>query len=150
MSMQIVFLLVVIAINILIGVGIIIACIYTGKRLEENKSLNEKMYLFSLPINTEENFLILDKMIQEEVDRYTIYNFPHSDDLYINELDQNKMLETVLRQVLRKISPVYMSKLKYIYNEEIIEDIIFEKIRDAVLNYTVEINGSFRDDNTNK
>lgn len=150
MSMQIVFLLVVIAINILIGVGIIIACIYTGKRLEENKSLNEKMYLFSLPINTEENFLILDKMIQEEVDRYTIYNFPHSDDLYINEPDQNKMLETVLRQVLRKISPVYMSKLKYIYNEEIIEDIIFEKIRDAVLNYTVEINGSFRDDNTNK
>ena len=150
MSMQIVFLLVVIAINILIGVSIIIACIYTGKRLEENKSLNEKMYLFSLPINTEENFLILDKMIQEEVDRYTIYNFPHSDDLYINEPDQNKMLETVLRQVLRKISPVYMSKLKYIYNEEIIEDIIFEKIRDAVLNYTVEINGSFRDDNTNK
>lgn len=150
MSMQIVFLLVVIAINILIGVGIIIACVYTGKRLEENKSLNEKMYLFSLPISTEENFLILDKMIQEEVDRYTIYNFPHSDDLYINEPDQNKMLETVLRQVLRKISPVYMSKLKYIYNEEIIEDIIFEKIRDAVLNYTVEINGSFRDDNTNK
>ena len=150
MNMQIVFLLVVIAINILIGVGIIIACVYTGKRLEENKSLNEKMYLFSLPISTEENFLILDKMIQEEVNRYTIYNFPHSDDLYINEPDQNKMLEIVLRQVLRKISPVYMSKLKYIYNEEIIEDIIFEKIRDAVLNYTVEINGSFRDDNTNK
>ena len=145
MSMQIVFLLVVIAINILIGFGNIASCVYVSKRIEENKKLNETMYLFSLPISTEENFLILDRMVKEEVDRYTIYNFPHSDDLYINEADQTKMLEIILRQVLRKISPVYMAKLKYIYNEEIIEDIIFEKVRDAVLNYTVEINGAFRD-----
>ena len=38
-----------------------------------------------------------------------------------------------------------MNKLRYIYNEEVIEDIIYEKVRDGVLNYTVEINGTFRD-----
>lgn len=145
MSMQIICLLAVIAINILLGVAIILSCIYVGKRLENNTSLNERMYLFSLPINTEENFFILDKMIKEEVDRYTIYNFPKTDDLYINEDDQNKMLRHILSQVLKKISPVYMNKLRYIYNEEVIEDIIYEKVRDGVLNYTVEINGTFRD-----
>lgn len=145
MNMQIICLLAVIAINILLGVAIILSCIYVGKRLENNTSLNERMYLFSLPINTEENFLILDKMIKEEIDRYTIYNFPKTDDLYINEDDQNKMLRHILSQVLKKISPVYMNKLRYIYNEEVIEDIIYEKVRDGVLNYTVEINGTFRD-----
>lgn len=145
MNVQIICLLAVIAINILLGVAIILSCIYVGKRLENNTSLNERMYLFSLPINTEENFLILDKMIKEEIDRYTIYNFPKTDDLYINEDDQNKMLRHILSQVLKKISPVYMNKLRYIYNEEVIEDIIYEKVRDGVLNYTVEINGTFRD-----
>lgn len=145
MSMQIICLLAVIAINILLGVAIILSCIYVGKRLENNTSLNERMYLFSLPINTEENFFILDKMIKEEVDRYTIYNFPKTDDLYINEEDQTKMLRYILSQVLKKISPVYMNKLRYIYNEEVIEDIIYEKVRDGVLNYTIEINGTFRD-----
>ena len=145
MNMQIICLLAVIAINILLGVAIILSCIYVGKRLENNTSLNERMYLFSLPINTEENFFILDKMIKEEIDRYTIYNFPKTDDLYINEEDQTKMLQYILSQVLKKISPVYMNKLRYIYNEEVIEDIIYEKVRDGVLNYTVEINGTFRD-----
>lgn len=145
MNMQIICLLAVIAINILLGVAIILSCIYVGKRLENNTSLNERMYLFSLPINTEENFFILDKMIKEEIDRYTIYNFPKTDDLYINEEDQTKMLRYILSQVLKKISPVYMNKLRYIYNEEVIEDIIYEKVRDGVLNYTVEINGTFRD-----
>lgn len=145
MNMQIICLLAVIVINIFLGVAIILSCIYVGKRLENNTSLNERMYLFSLPINTEENFFILDKMIKEEVDRYTIYNFPKTDDLYINEEDQTKMLRYILSQVLKKISPVYMNKLRYIYNEEVIEDIIYEKVRDGVLNYTVEINGTFRD-----
>lgn len=145
MNMQIICLSAVIAINLLIGVGLILSCIYVGKRIEENKSLNEKMYLFSLPINSEENFNILDNMIKEEVDRYAVYNFPNGDDLYINEEDQNKMLRYILTQVLKKLSPVYLSKLKYIYNEDIIEDIIYEKVRDAVLNYTIEINGTFRD-----
>lgn len=145
MNMQIICLSAVIVINLLIGVGLILSCIYVGKRIEENKSLNEKMYLFSLPINSEENFNILDNMIKEEVDRYAVYNFPNGDDLYINEEDQNKMLRYILTQVLKKLSPVYLSKLKYIYNEDIIEDIIYEKVRDAVLNYTIEINGTFRD-----
>ncbi len=150
MNMQIAFLLVAMCINILIGIGIILACIYTGRRLKDSKELNERMYLFSLPINNEENFMIIDRMVEDEVKIYQIYNLPMgADDLYINEEEQNKMLEEILKNVLKKISPVYMAKLKYIYNEEIVVDIIFEKVRDAVLNFTVEINGTFRDQEKN-
>lgn len=112
---------------------------------KEDFKLKEKMFLFSLPVNDEDTFMILDKVIQGEVDTYIIYNFPETDELYINEEEINKMMNTILGQTLGKLSPVYMNKLKYIYNEEVIEDIVFGKVRDAVLQYSIEINGTFRD-----
>lgn len=143
MNMQIIFLLVVVCINILIGMGIVLSVVKLEKEIKYDMKLKEKMFLFSLPINDEENFLILDKIILEESQRYQIYNFPsYADDNYIAKKDQEKMLKYILSQTLKKISPVYINKLKYIYNEEVIEDIIFEKVRDTVLNVTVEINGS--------
>ena len=116
------------------------------KLSKEDVELKKDMFQFSLPINDEDNFNILDRIIQHELEIYQIYNFPkYADDTYISEDDQNKMMKEVMRQTLRKISPIYMDKLKYIYNEDIIEDIIFEKIRDGVLQFSVEINGTFRD-----
>lgn len=103
--------------------------------------------MFSLPINDEENFNIIDNIIQHEIDVYQIYNFPtYIEDMYIKEADQQEMLKYILERVLKKISPVYMNKLKYIYNEDVLEDIIFEKVRDSVLNLTVEINGEMHQD----
>lgn len=146
MNMQIVCLLAVLFTNMIIGVGMVLAFLYLAKVTKSDTELKDRMFLFSLPINDEDNLLILDKLIQREMEVYEIYNFPlNSDELYINEKDQKLMVKVVLSNVLKKISPVYMNKLKYIYNEDIIEDIIFEKIRDAVLNFTVEINGQFRD-----
>lgn len=145
-------LLIVIAILIFImGSALIcLACIYLGKALKNETELKRDIFMFSLPINDEENFNIIDNIIQHEIDVYQIYNFPtYVEDMYIKEADQQEMLKYILERVLKKISPVYMNKLKYIYNEDVLEDIVFEKVRDAVLNLTVEINGEMHQDKKN-
>lgn len=127
-------------------IGFFISGYFIHQIIKRDTDLKEKMFLFSLPINDEENLNILDKMIQRELEIYQIYNFPlTADDIYVTEEDQNKMVKCILTEVLRKLSPIYLNKLKYIYNEEVMEDIIYQKIRDAVLNFTVEINGQFND-----
>lgn len=146
MNMQIACLLAVICTNILLVLGFVLAFLYLQKTIKIDTDLKREMFMFSLPINDSDNFNILDNLIKHESDMYQVYNFPsYVEDMYITEEDQNKMLKTVLSNVLKKISPIYMNKLKYIYNEDIIEDIIFEKVRDAVLNVSVEINGQFAD-----
>lgn len=146
MNMQIACLLVVLLTNVIIGTGIILSFLYLKTNLERDWDLKEKMFMFSIPINDEENLTIIDRLIQQELEVYQIYNFPkYADDTYITESDQKKMIKEILSNVLRKLSPVYRSKLIYIYNEQVLEDIIFGKVRDAVLAFTVEINGQFKD-----
>lgn len=136
----------VLSINIIAIAAFTLMIIHLERNVKSDKELKEKMFLFSLPVNDEENFLLLDKIIQNECQVWQIYNVPSfEDDYYMNKGDQDKMLRGVLSQVLKKVSPVYLNKLKYIYNEEVIEDIVFEKVRDAVLNFTVEINGTYSD-----
>lgn len=145
-TLSIYLLVAVLSINTILITGFLIAIFYMAKEIKSNKELKEKMFLFSLPINDEENFLLLDKIIQNECQTWQIYNVPTFEkDYYMTEEDQNKMLKGVLSQTLKKISPVYLNKLEYIYNKEVIEDIIFEKVRDIVLNFTVEINGTYND-----
>lgn len=145
MNTQTMILITLICINTLLGIAIIFNIAYFASKVKQTNDTNKKLLLFNLPINNEENFLILDRLISDEINIYKIYNFPPlEEDMYINEEDQNKMIRVVLTQVLKKISPVYIEKLKYIYNEIIIEDIIYEKIRDSVMNFTIEINGEFR------
>ena len=108
-------LLIVIAILIFImGSALIcLACIYLAKCLKNETELKRDIFMFSLPINDEENFNIIDNIIQHEVDVYQIYNFPtYVEDMYIKEADQQEMLKYILEQVLKKISPVYINKLK--------------------------------------
>lgn len=145
-TLSIYLLVAVLLINATLLFTVVISFFYLGKGIKSDKELKEKMFLFSLPINDEDNFLILDKIIQNECQSWQIYNVPSFEkDCYMTEENQNKMLRGVLSQVLKKLSPVYINKLKYIYNEEVIEDIIFEKVRDSVLNFTVEINGTYND-----
>lgn len=136
----------VLSINLLLILALIFAFIHFEREVKSDRELKYRMFLFSLPVNDEENFLLLDKIIKNECQSWQIYNLPSFEkDYYMTDEDQDKMLKGVLAQVLNKISPVYLNKLKYIYNEEVIEDIIFEKVRDAVLNITVEINGTYND-----
>ena len=63
------------------------------------------------------------------------------------ELELQKRLENisnmekyVLTKILNNISQLQLQKLKYIYNDQKLEDIIYEKIQLAVISYATEIN----------
>ena len=123
-----------------ITIGIIIY-----KELKKKNSLEEKRLLYELQSNEDENFELLDKMITDAVAQYQVIKFGTDQDLYINEKEQKAMLNKVLKDVLEKISPIYYQKLILIYNENKLEDIIFQKVSMAVFSYAISVNGSYNE-----
>lgn len=111
-----------------------------------NKKINieNKKMLFDIEI-TEDITNLLDNIIQESVAKYRITYLELRTDLYINEKIQNDMIRWVIKDTLNRISPVYYEKLCYVYNKDIIQDIIYEKASLAVLNYTISVNGTYDD-----
>lgn len=111
-----------------------------------NKKINieNKKMLFDIEI-TEDITNLLDNIIQESVAKYRITYLELRTDLYINEKIQNDMIRWVIKDTLNRISPVYYEKLCYVYNEDVIQDIIYEKASLAVLNYTISVNGTYDD-----
>lgn len=112
------------------------------KELNFKRKFEENKFNIEYKI-TDDDIKLLDRLIQERVDIYKIYKIEGNNIKYITEAIQNDMIKFILKDVIRHISPIYYSKLKYIYNEDIIEDIILEKIRMHVLEYTIEVNGSY-------
>lgn len=111
-----------------------------------NKKINieNKKMLFDIEI-TEDITNLLDNIIQESVAKYRITYLELRTDLYINEKIQNDMIRWVIKDTLNRISPVYYEKLCYVYNKDVIQDIIYEKASLAVLNYTISVNGTYDD-----
>ena len=54
------------------------------------------------------------------------------------------MFEYILRKVMYQLSPVYLQKLSYIYNEDKLNEVIAQKINFYIMDYTVEVNGNIR------
>lgn len=111
------------------------------------KEMKQKRNLEQLKINldykiTDDDFSLLDKLLGEVFQQYQILNIELLEKDYVNEETQKKMIEDLLRMVLTRISPIYMNKLSYIYNVDHIEDIILEKIRIIVIDYSVENNNN--------
>lgn len=114
-----------------------------------NKSINNKKELELLKMNFEfepkdDDFEILDRLIQENLATYRILKLENIEKLYITEEIQRKMFEYILRETMYQISPVYMQKLSYLYNKDRLDDIISQKINMAILDYTVEVNSNIR------
>lgn len=97
----------------------------------------------------ETDFIIIDNLIQENFAEYRILKLESVEKLYINEDIQNKIFEYVLRKVMYQLSPIYLQKLSYIYNEDKLNEIIAQKINLHILEYTVEINGNLRNRENN-
>ena len=93
----------------------------------------------------EDDFLVLDKLIEESFNQYQVLHVEMLNVDFIKSDTQNKMVTDLLTIVLKRISPLYINKLKYIYNIEYIEDIILEKIRLLVINFAVETNGGLNE-----
>lgn len=89
---------------------------------------------------------ILDKIIQQDFERYQILKLGHKLNLYITESMQQKIIMDIATEVYSSISDNIWDKLSLIYKKDHIEDIIVQKIQMLVLSYTVEINGNYKDE----
>ena len=103
----------------------------------------KKRILYNTPFNMDD-LDILDYIIKEEFTMYQIMNLAHRDDLYINPDMQADIITTVLNNVITKISPDLYDKLSLYYKKWHIDDIIFNKIKLLVINYTIEVNGNYK------
>lgn len=112
--------------------------------LNKKINLENRKMLFDIEI-TEDITNLLDNIIQESVAKYRITYLELRTDLYINEKIQNDMIRWVIKDTLNRISPIYYEKLCFIYNKEVLQDIIYEKASLAVLNYTISVNGTYDD-----
>lgn len=140
-NLEIIFVFLVLVINLTFGMYL---CFFLHSILKEMK---QKRNLEQLKLNLnyevkDQDFTLLDRLIQENMQAYEIYHAEELNKSYINTEMQNKMIEDLLKTTILRISPIYMNKLSYIYNVEHIEDIILDKIKLVVINYTVEYNNA--------
>lgn len=131
----------------MLTVAIIILAIALSKSYKkkvEQESMQYKYYLASMPLPVDD-INILDKIIQDEFQRYEIMELAHKENLYITADIQNKMITTIFTKVYKSLSNDLFNKFSIIYKKEYIEDLIAQKVQMVVLNYTIEINGNYKD-----
>lgn len=96
-------------------------------------------YTFTL-----DEFNILDTIVDECMTEYCVMHISIADADYITDKIQNTMIENIITAVFVRISPEFMTKLSFMYNRKYIEDTICKKVKFAVLQYTVNINGTYK------
>ena len=129
--------------NVILLIGLIIILYNINKNIKDRKELELLKLNFEFEPK-EDDFEILDRLIQENLATYRVLKLENIEKLYITEEIQRKMFEYILRETMYQISPVYMQKLSYLYNKDRLDDIISQKINMAILDYTVEVNSNYR------
>lgn len=129
--------------NVLLLLVISFALFKLNKTINEKNKLDNMIFNFKLE-SKEDDFNILDTLIQENLAHYCVTKLENIDNLYITEEMQKKMFEYILRKIMYQLSPMYLQKLYYIYNQDKVDEVITQKINQAILAYTIEVNGSYR------
>lgn len=130
-------------INVLLLLSVIFVIVKLNKNIKEKSRIEE--IKFNLGIEPKENdFLIIDNLIQDNLATYRVMKLESIEKLYINEETQNKIFEYVLRKTMYQLSPIYLEKLSYIYNQDKLDEIITQKINNAILEYTIQVNSNVR------
>ena len=106
--------------------------------------MQEQYYLSSMDVKVED-LDILDKIIDQEFTRYQILKLGHIENLYIKEDMQYQIIHDSSKTVMENISDNLKNKLSLIYKKEYIDDIIVQKIQYVVMQFVIDINGSYRD-----
>lgn len=125
------------------GLILVVCMILSISKL--GKYLNDKndIELTKLEMNVvsrKEDFDIIDLMITEEVNKYhLIVNEPNMVE-YMGDESIVEMEKYIMKRVFEDISPIHLEKLKYIYNMNKLEDIIYEKVCLAVVSYSSDLN----------
>ena len=133
----------------MITVWVIITCRTLLKiQAIKNRLLeSQRNYYLSNTVLDKASTTIIDEIIDDVATQYELLNFSVQDSqgkLYITEEMQNKMIEEVFTTVYTAISPVAMDKLLLVFSREYLEDMIAKKVQLTVLNYSIEVNGSYR------
>lgn len=126
---------------ILSALSVFVICLIIYRVVNDKNNIElAKVELSVTP--SDDDFNIIDKLINEEVNKYHVLITVPNNVSYINEEYVLTMSKNILKNVLSSISNTYLSKLKYIYNENKLEDIIYQKIQMAVIAYSVDINSN--------
>ena len=137
--------IILIAIIVCLIYSSIMACIVWKFRLTEDKIFNDyKMQLANVPLHFEDDMKLLNQIIDDEFSQYQIMNLAHRDNLYINQELESRIITDLLRNVLGQISDDLRMRLELYYNNDRLDDIIFNRIKMIVINYTIEINGNYK------
>lgn len=113
----------------------IISTIYHAKEQER---------LMNLDINKlTTDMLFVDSLIQDSIVNYRVVNIDHDPKFYMTQQAESRMITEVLKEVLSRISPMVYRKLQILYDNKVLEDIIYKKVSVAVLEVKLEINGSY-------
>lgn len=132
--------IIIITTKISFALSVLISIIMVAYNLKRKNDI--ELAKIDLNFNPSENdFIIIDKLINEEVSKYHVLRVDSNNIQYMNEANINEMESYILRYVLNNISPILLGRLKYIYNPEKLEDIICEKVKIAVISYSIDFNG---------
>ena len=110
----------------------------------ESTTIEKKNVLYNTTLKYEDDIKILDDIIDDEFTQYQIMYLAYQPDLYINPDIQKKIISEILESVLLKISDDLLDRLSLYYKKEYLGDIIFNKIKLVVINYTIEVNGNYK------
>ena len=143
MSMDQVCVLAVWFINAVLLIVALFVLVKINKNIKLKREFEDRKFKFSIEPK-ESDFMIIDQLIQDNLAEYRILKLESVEKLYITEEIQNKIFEYVLRKVMYQLSPVYLEKLSYIYNQDKLDGIIAQKINLHILDYTIEVNGNIR------
>ena len=93
---------------------------------------------------------ILDKIINEALNEYTIFNMPAKEINYINSKEEEKIISYMQVEVAKRIPTTLYKKLEIILNTEYIGNYIGTRIYMTVLNYVLEVNTGSEHNNQKK
>ena len=131
--------LLILGIILCISVAIVILMISITNALHQKNDLEITRIEMNM-VPKKEDFDIIDLMITEEVDKYHIVVNEPNGVQYMSDDNISNMEKTILTKILINLSPLQLQKLKYIYNADKLEDIIYEKVQLAVVTYASELN----------
>ena len=123
-------------------VALLIAFILLNKYLNilrEKNVIDRDRLIKDIP--TDNNILeIIESIIENTLDEYRVLILAPKQVIYINNKQQDEIMEYMSDEVPKRISTIAMKKLEYIYNKDYIGSYIGTTIYMHVLNFVIDYN----------
>lgn len=118
-------------------------CLIILNRRTDNKRLQTEISMFDPEIPQ-----ILDAIIVDCLNEYVALNLGYEKDkVYISDKEEIEINHAVLDNVIKRLSKITLLKLRAYYAEELLEQVIAERISMAVMNFVINFNATSHDGN---